>query len=580
MGRASISRLLQGHRRLLATLAALALFGGLAESVVLVVIVEAAVSLSAHSPGSFQAGPLRVDSISVSTLLVVALAATVLRLAAALGVAWIGARLTAEVQKEMRVAMFDAYIDAEWAAQSRGREGGLQQMVGLEIDRSTGAVVMLATGLAAGCSLLVLTGAALLVNPAGALGLVVAVGGLFVLLRPLAGRIRGQATARSAEELGVAQSLNELVRTSEEIRVHGVGDEEKRRLTEETTRIAEWFARLQFSSLSIANLYQAAALGLVVGALFVVNGLAATSVAGTGAIVLILLRAFAYSQQAQQSYHQVAERLASIVAVQDCLASYQARSARSGSTPLAVVETVEFRGVSYRYRVGKAALSNVSFTVDRGEVIGIVGPSGAGKSTLVQLLLRLRSPDEGRFLVNGGDAAEFAHRDWARQVSFLPQQPKLIGGTVTENIAFLRPVTTEQVERAARMANLHDEIMSWPRGYATVVGQTADALSGGQAQRLCLARALVTSPALLVLDEPTSALDALSEHSVQQALATLRGHTTIFIVAHRLSTLSICDRILVLNDGHVEALDTREHLAGGGGFYQEALRLSGLISQP
>src|SRR5580704_4964408 len=210
----SLSRLLRGHRGRLAGLAALALFGGFAESVVLVVIVEAAVALSAHTPGSLQAGPISLDSVSVTALLVVALVATVGRLAAGLGVAWLGARLTADVQKEMRVAMFDAYIDADWAAQSREREGGLQQMIGLEIDRSAGAVLMMATGLAAACSLLVLTGAALLVNPAGAIGLIVAVGGLFVLLRPLSSRIRRHASARSTEELGVAESLNELVRTS------------------------------------------------------------------------------------------------------------------------------------------------------------------------------------------------------------------------------------------------------------------------------------------------------------------------------------------------------------------------------
>jgi ABC-type multidrug transport system fused ATPase/permease subunit len=130
------------------------------------------------------------------------------------------------------------------------------------------------------------------------------------------------------------------------------------------------------------------------------------------------------------------------------------------------------------------------------------------------------------------------------------------------------------------MANLHDEIISWPQGYETVVGQRANAISGGQAQRLCLARALVTDPALLVLDEPTSALDAISEHSVQQALGALRGRTTIFIIAHRLSTLSVCDRILVLNNGRVDGFGTRDQLADEGGFYQQALRLSGLVSSP
>lgn len=573
---APLVRLVRGYRARLATSAGLALVGGLAESVVLVALVQAAAALSAQRSGSFEAGPLHLDDISVSTVLVVALFATLLRLAVALAVAWVTARLTADVQRDMRVSLFEAYIDADWAAQSHDREGGLQQVIGVEIDRVTGAVLMLATGLAATCSLLMLMGAAFAVEPAAAIGLIVAMAGLFLVLRPLTNRVRRQATARSTGELSVAQSLNELVRTAEEIRVHGVGDEEKRRLASETGRVRDWAARLQFASLSLSSLYQGAALGLIVVALLVVNRLGASNLAATGAIVLILLRAFAYSQQVQQAYHQVGERLPSIVSVEDRLASYRSAATVAGDVDLRSVERVEFRAVSYSYRVGHAAINDVSFSVERGEVIGVVGPSGAGKSTLVQLLLRLRAPDRGTYLVNGRDAAQFRHGDWAELVSFLPQQPKLIAASAADNIRFLRDVTAERIESAARKAHLHDDILSWPQGYATMVGHRADALSGGQAQRLCLARALVTDPELLVLDEPTSALDAMSEHYVQLALGAFRDQSTIFIIAHRLSTLSICDRVLVLNDGRAEAMETRQLLADSGGFYQQALELSGL----
>lgn len=572
----SLSRLLVGRRLRFIGLSGLALAGGLAESVVLVVIVQAAVALSGQRPGSFTVGPVQLENVSVSILLLIAFAATLGRLASGLAVAWVGARLTADVQRQLRIDMLNAYIDAEWPAQSREREGGLQQMIGVEIDRATGAALTMATGIAALCSLLMLIFVALLVNLVGAMVLVLFVGGLFLLLRPLTRRTRRQATVRSTEELGVAHSLNELVRTAEEIRVHGVGGQEKRRLASETAHVAGWAARLNFTSLSISHLYQAAALGLIVTSLFVVNQIGAASVAGSGAIVLILLRAFAYSQQLQQAYHQVGERLASVTAVEDRLNAYRASAAHAGAVPLGTIEVLEFRGVSYSYRADREAIKNVTFTVPRGEVIGVVGPSGAGKSTVVQLLLRLRNPGRGQYLVNGQEASEYADGDWTRLVSYLPQQPKLIDGTVTENIRFFRDVGREDIEAAARMANVHDEVVTWSQGYDTVIGQRSDAISGGQAQRLCLARALVTRPALLVLDEPTSALDAMSEYQVQKALGELREKTTIFIIAHRLSTLSICDRILVLNDGHVEGLATRAHLAGETGFYREALRMSGL----
>jgi ABC-type multidrug transport system fused ATPase/permease subunit len=575
--RPSMWRLLRGHRSVLTGLAAMALLGGFAESVMLVVIVEAAVALTTQHPESFAVGPISLNGLHVSFLLAVALAAIVLRFCLGLGLAWGSASLTAKIQTELRLALFRTYIDADWPTQSSEREGRLQQIVGLEVDRIAVAVLLLVSGLAAACSLVVLVGAALIINPLAAGALAAAVCGLFLVLRPLTRRVRRLANARSAEELGMAQSLNELVRTAEEIRVHGVGDEEKRRLGVETTQVSAWITRINFSNLSISNVYQASALGLIVLALFIVEEFGTADVAATGTIVLILLRALAYSQQVQQAYHQVSERLTSLGAVDDRLSSYRSAAPVVGEAALAEIDRLDFCDVSYSYKVGYKAVDTISFSVSRGEVVGVVGPSGAGKSTLVQLLLRLRPPDEGHYFVNGRDASDFAASDWSRLVSFLPQEPKLIASSVRENIRFLRDVDNGGIEDAARVAHLHDEILSWSDGYETVIGPRADAISGGQAQRLCLARALVSHPALLILDEPTSALDPLSEHYVQKALDTLRGETTIFIIAHRLSTLSICDRILVLMDGRLEAMETREHLASHSGFYQDALRLSGLL---
>jgi len=434
----------------------------------------------------------------------------------------------------------------------------------------------IAMGCAAACSLLMLIVVALLVNPVGASALVAVVSGLFFVLRPLTRRARRQATARSSGESGVAASVDELVRTAEEIRVHGVGEAEKARLFQDSTNVAGWVTRLTFTSLSVSHFYQGAALGLIVCALFVVNQLGAGGAASAGAIILILLRAFAYSQQLQQSYHQASERATSVAAVDEKLVLYRNNAKRVGEDPLTQIQTLAFQDVSYSYRDDRQALSHVTFSVAGRQVVGVVGPSGAGKSTLVQLLLRLRSPDSGEYLINGKAASCYDDGDWTRLVTYLPQRPQLVTGSVYENIRFLRDVGIEAVQEAARQAHLHEEIMTWPAGYDTVIGPSAGALSGGQAQRLCLARALITKPQLLVLDEPTSALDAQSEYHVQKALEELRDETTMFIIAHRLSTLTICDRLLVLKDGRVEGFDTREALARSGGFYHDALRMSGL----
>jgi ABC-type multidrug transport system fused ATPase/permease subunit len=221
-------------------------------------------------------------------------------------------------------------------------------------------------------------------------------------------------------------------------------------------------------------------------------------------------------------------------------------------------------------------LSGISFAARHGEVIGIVGPSGAGKSTLVQLILRLREPTSGRVLADGRELPQLSLDNWYERVTFVPQEPRLFSGTVADNIRFFRDVKREDVERAAMLANVHDEILSWPSGYTTPVGERGSQLSLGQRQRLCIARSLVGDPDVIVLDEPTSSLDPRSESLVREALSALGSKVTLFIIAHRLSTLDTCDRIMVLHAGRLQGFDEPRRLEHSSPFYREALRLSGL----
>ena len=178
-------------------------------------------------------------------------------------------------------------------------------------------------------------------------------------------------------------------------------------------------------------------------------------------------------------------------------------------------------------------------------------------------------------LVNGSPAVDFRRADWHRLVSYVPQEPQLIHATVAENIRFLRDgLSDEDVERAAKLAHIHDVIMAWPKGYETIIGPRADAVSGGQQQRICLARALASRPAVLILDEPTSALDPSSESLIQTSLRELKEKLTIFIVAHRMSTLDICDRVMVIVDGRLAAFDPIPVLERESAYYRRATALA------
>jgi len=215
-------------------------------------------------------------------------------------------------------------------------------------------------------------------------------------------------------------------------------------------------------------------------------------------------------------------------------------------------------------------LHDVSFELHRGEAIGIVGPSGAGKSTIVQILLRLRDPDAGAVLVNDHDVRTVQRGHWQSLVTYVPQTPQVIWGTVRDNIRFRRDwITDDEVVSAAQRAHIHDDIMAWPDGYDTHIGQRANAVSGGQRQRICLARALAGEPQVLVLDEPTSALDVRSEELVQRSLELIKSDTITILVAHRLSTLSVCDRIVVMVNGRVSAIGSHAHLMEESDFFRE-----------
>ncbi|EDY18455.1 ABC transporter-related protein [Chthoniobacter flavus Ellin428] len=208
---------------------------------------------------------------------------------------------------------------------------------------------------------------------------------------------------------------------------------------------------------------------------------------------------------------------------------------------------VEFAGVGFSYpsRPDLPVLRDLSLAARAGEKIALVGPSGAGKSTIVSLLLRFYEPDIGRILIDGAEAHTLALGSVRGNMAIVPQEVLLFGGSIRDNIAYGRPqATEEEIFEASRRAHCHEFISRFPEGYGTLVGERGVKLSGGQRQRIAIARALLKDPAILILDEATSSLDSESEALIQEALAELLIGRTSFIIAHRLSTVRQCDRIL------------------------------------
>ncbi len=230
---------------------------------------------------------------------------------------------------------------------------------------------------------------------------------------------------------------------------------------------------------------------------------------------------------------------------------------------------VTFDRVSFRYRPdGPEVLRDVSIDVPAGQVVGIVGPSGSGKSTLTKLVQRLHVPERGRVLVDGVDLAVVNPAWLRRQVGVVLQENVLFNRSVRENIALADPgMDLDTVIAAAKLAGAHEFILELPEGYDSQIGERGTTLSGGQRQRIAIARALVTNPRILIFDEATSALDYESERIIQDNMRRISEGRTVFIIAHRLSTVRTCDRIVTIEKGSVVEDGTHEELLQSGGRY-------------
>jgi ABC-type multidrug transport system fused ATPase/permease subunit len=562
--------LIGSRRRLVVALAASSVLSGFAEAGTLAIIAQVATALvSGAREVSAKIGPLHIHT-ALGTLIWVGLALALARLALQWPMSTLPARIASDVGATLRTRTFRAFTRASWSVQSADREGQLQEIMSNQTTQATAGALQ-ATGLIVSLlTFIVLMVSAVALSAQAAAAVFVVAVAMFALLRPLRALGAKRSRALSRAYMEYAGSIAEANRLAEESQVFGVTQAQFDRVAIRVQACRDLLYRTQLVAKLVPNLYQSLIYLAVIAALLALHVSGRGHVASLGAVVLLLVRASQNGQQVQSAYQSLQQSLPFTERLQQTERRYAQSRPPGGRRPLPGLQTIAFEHVSFCYTPEREVLSEVSFTVAAGEAVGIVGPSGAGKSTLVQILLQLRPPSTGRYLVNGEPVARFAREDWHRLVAYVPQEPRLLHASVAENVRFFRDLDQQAIERACRLASIHEDVASWPQGYETVVGPRANAVSGGQQQRICLARALAAHPQVLVLDEPTSALDPHSETLIQESLSALRSELTLFTIAHRMSTLDMCDRVMVILDGRLAAFDTKAVLKAENSYYRSA----------
>lgn len=550
------------------------LVGGLCEALFLVIVTR--VGFAAAEGGD------RVElwggvSTSVIAALALALGLVTLRVGCAVLAGALSARMGAETVADVRCQLADAYLGAQWSVQQSARVGQLQELLTTFTNQLGGLLGSVASVSVAALNLAALLFLSVVVDPVATLGVAVVTLVLGLVLRPIRSAVRRRAGAAAVVGSQFAGSLSEVADLGMEIHVFHVQESAAERVKTLIGRASSASRRVEFMRSLVPSMYVGLAYLAVVLALGVVSWSDATDLVSVGAVMMIMLRSLSYGQGLQTSLTQVSSSAPYLQQLQDKLAEFQRGERTDDGIDVPDVSVVEFRDVSFEYTAGTRVLHNMSFAVGPNEVVGVVGPSGGGKSTMVQLMLGLREPASGAVELDGVAIDRLDRGQLARRITFVPQDAHLFNGTVEENIRFFRSgIAGDDVEAAARAANLWADIEGFEEGLSRNVGDRGGHLSGGQRQRLCIARALVERPDVLILDEPTSALDVRSEQLVRDTLEHLSATMTIVIIAHRLSTLDICDRIMVVQEGRLVAFDTPKALEASNDFYREALDISGM----
>ena len=467
---------------------------------------------------------------------------------------YISVRTFSEYERSVRSRLFSTFLESNWAHLSKQKLGHFDQLLLADVKQCSVLLSKFPVMSQVMANLVIYSFLAINVSPSITFLALAAGIAAFLVYKPLFYKSRAVSGENIATHKELVHHLNESLIGMKSIKSNSIEKQIWQRAAYYFDAIKKFRIKMELFK-NFAN----GSLGLfppffIIGIFIFSYKTSLFNFAAFAVIIYAISKIFDSIQLMVLEFQNMSSEAPSLINISNFKKEVMRHKEEDeGARDFNFTNRLEFENVSFAYDgLSNQVLKNISFSIKKGEMAGLVGPSGTGKTTMVDLLLRLLKPQKGQILLDGESVSDIKLSQWRKNIGYVPQEPFLINDTIENNIKFYNDsLGQEEIAEAARMANIRDFIESQPQKFQTSVGERGVQLSGGQKQRVVLARILARKPQFLILDEATSSLDNESEMMIQRSIEELRGKITVLAIAHRLSTVLNFDKVFVMENGQI-----------------------------